>query len=54
MPSEETSNRVALALTLILVIGILLYGFFILQQLLLASILAIIGILMYLAWRYLR
>lgn len=48
------NNRIALTLTVIFVIGVLLYGFFILQQLLLSGLIAFFGILVYIAWRILR
>lgn len=54
MVSEKTTDTIALGLTALFVVSILLYGLFIIQQLLLSGLIALCGILAYLAWRYLR
>ncbi|WP_254840854.1 hypothetical protein [Natronomonas marina] len=54
MPSDGTSDRIALALTAVFVVGVLLYGALVVQQLLLAALVALFGVLAYTAWRYLR
>ena len=53
MASEQTTNRVALAITALYVVGILLYGLLVIQSLLLSVLIALPGVLIYLAWRYL-
>ncbi|WP_255149489.1 hypothetical protein [Halorarius halobius] len=54
MPSEDTTDAAALGLTVVFVVGVLLYGFFVLQQLLLSGMIAVLGVVAYLAWRLLR
>jgi hypothetical protein len=53
MASEQTTNRVAIAITALYVVVILLYGLLVIQSLLLSVLIALPGILLYVAWRYL-
>ena len=53
MPSEQTTKRVAIAITALYVVVVLLYGLLVIQSLLLSVFIALPGILVYLAWRYL-
>jgi hypothetical protein len=53
MTSEQTANRVAIAITVLYVVVILLYGLFVIQSLLLSVLIALPGVLIYFAWRYL-
>jgi hypothetical protein len=53
MPSEQSTSRTAIALTILYVVAVLLYGLLIRDSLLLASLIALPGVLVYLLWRYL-
>jgi 4-hydroxybenzoate polyprenyltransferase len=53
MPSEQSTSRIAIALTILYVVAVLLYGLLIMDSLLLASLIALPGVLVYLLWRYL-
>lgn len=54
MPSAESTNKIALAITGLYVLAVLLYGYFILSQILLSVIIALVGIAVYIGWQILR
>lgn len=54
MSPQDTVNTTALALTGAFVVAVLLYGYFVIQQIALSVIIALVGVLAYLAWRLLR
>lgn len=53
MSSEQSTSRIAIVLTILYVVAVLLYGLLIMNSLLLASLIALPGVLVYLLWRYL-
>ncbi len=53
MPSEKTNNTIALTLTIVFVIVTLFYGLIVIDRPFFTSIIIILGLPLYLIWRYL-
>ncbi|KTG08388.1 hypothetical protein AUR64_19345 [Haloprofundus marisrubri] len=51
MPSTDPTEKIALALTGLFVVAVLLWGYLVAQQLLLSVLIALVGVLVYVAWR---
>lgn len=51
MPSIETTRKIVLGLTCAYVLVVLLLGYFVIQQILLSVLIALLGVIVYLVWR---
>ena len=54
MPSEKTNNTIALILTVAFLSGTLFYGLIVINRPLFTSSIILLGLPLFLIWRYLR